>query len=128
MSIKILSAVLTPQFLIYVGVGVLTALVDVGTMALMLNTGVNVTAATTSGFALGLVVNQILHTKITFAARFTFAATIRFWMIVAINYGLTLLFVFVASWLEINAITGKLASLPAVAINGFLLSKFWAFR
>jgi len=121
-------AVLQPQFLVYITVGVLTALVDVGTMALLMKNGTMVQLATTSGFVLGLAVNYVLHAHFTFVTRIHWINALRFWVIVALNYCLTLMFVWAAQWIGLDAITGKLASLPVVAITGFLLGKFWAFR
>lgn len=128
MRIKLRHALLNQQFLVYIAVGFFTALVDVGAMVLLLTAGASLQLATTAGFILGLGVNQFLHTRVTFAARFTLGSAIRFWTIVGVNYGLTLGFVYAAAWLDVSAVLGKLASLPVVAMNGFLLSKFWAFR
>ncbi|WP_089957866.1 GtrA family protein [Limnohabitans sp. 2KL-3] len=123
-----LGAVLQPQFLVYIAVGAFTALVDIGTMALLLKTGSPVQLATTAGFVLGLAVNYLLHTRFTFMARMGWQNALRFWVIVAVNYGLTLMFVWAALWLGFDAIAGKVASLPVLAIHGFLMGKFWAFR
>jgi hypothetical protein len=41
---------------------------------------------------------------------------------------MTLAFVFVAQSLNFSAIAGKLMSLPFIAVNGFILSKYWAFK
>lgn len=128
MSSRWRRSVFHPQFLVYVGVGVLTTLVDVGAMAVLMNLGLDAQLATTASFVLGLLVNFLLHTRITFAAQIGWGCAMRFWAIVLVNYGLTLVFVMMAQWLGFNAIAGKIASLPVVAINGFLLGKFWAFR
>ena len=84
--------------------------------------------ATTSGFALGLGVNYIFHANMTFGAQKTIRSVTRYIIIVSLNYGMTLAFVFVAQSMNLSAIAGKLMSLPFVAINGFILSKYWAFR
>jgi putative flippase GtrA len=128
MNSRWLRAIFHLQFLTYIAVGVLTTLVDVGAMSMLMRVGANVQLATTSGFVLGLLVNFLLHTRITFATQVGWLSTFRFWGIVAVNYGLTLVFVMAAQWLGFSAIEGKLASLPVVAVNGFLLGKFWAFR
>ena len=116
------------QLGLYIGVGVLTALVDVGTMAWLLQVGASIQMATTGGFALGLAVNCVLHARITFAVRLHGVKVLRFGVIAAMNYGLTLTLVWAAHQLGLDALTGKLASLPVVAIHGFLWGKYWAFR
>lgn len=123
-----LQALMRPQFVLYLAMGVITALVDVGTMALLLSAGTEVQLATTSGFVVGLIVNYVLHSRVTFVARINWQTARRFWVIVLVNYGLTLLMVLAVQWLGQSALAGKLASLPVVAIHGFLLGKFWAFR
>ena len=128
MNLTIVRAVWQPQFGVYVCVGVLTALVDVGTMALLLHAGSSIQMATTCGFALGLAVNCVLHAHVTFAVRLQWAKVLRFGVIAAMNYGLTLMLVWVAHKLGLDALTGKLASLPVVAIHGFLWGKSWACR
>lgn len=128
MKTRSLQALFSRQFLVFVIGGVLSALVDIGSMMLMLRAGVGTLAATTFGFAVGLAVNYMFHVRMTFATRNTLPAVIRFVMIVGVNYGTTLVFVIVAQSLGASVVIGKVASLPVVAINGFLLSKFWAFR
>lgn len=128
MNSRSLQTLFSHQFLVYVTVGGLSALVDIASMILALRTGVGTLAATTFGFALGLAVNYMLHVRMTFVARHNLRTAIRFLMIVGINYGITLALVYVAQTLEVSVLVGKIASLPVVAINGFFLSKFWAFR
>lgn len=128
MYMRAAQAVLHRQFLIFVAVGGLTALVDIGAMLLLLGIGASALLATTFGFALGLMVNYLFHVRMTFVACSTLRSVIRFLIVVAINYGLTVGFVLVAQWLGGSAVVGKVLSLPIVAINGFLFSKLWVFR
>lgn len=128
MKTRSLRALFSRQFLVFVTGGIFSALVDIGSMTLLLRAGVGTLTATTFGFALGLAVNYMFHLRMTFATRNTRPAMIRFVVIVGINYGITLVFIFVAQYLDGSVVIGKAASLPVVAINGFLLSKFWAFR
>jgi putative flippase GtrA len=123
-----LRALRSRQFLVFIAGGVLSAIVDIGTMMLLVRSGFPLFVATSGGFALGLAVNYLYHARLTFDVSPRTASVARYLAIVGANYGLTLLFVFVAQALLGNALLGKVASLPAVAVNGFLLSKFWAFR
>jgi putative flippase GtrA len=117
------------QFLIYVGVGILSALIDIGIMQGLIVLGVDLRLAVTLGFATGLVFNYVCHQRITFKATTTTAATlVRFSLVVAANYLLTMACVLAAvHWFD-SALAGKLVSLPLVAVNGFLWGKYWIFR
>jgi putative flippase GtrA len=116
------------QFLVFVAGGVLTALIDIGLMQLALRSGATPLAAASIGFAAGLAVNYAFHARITFARLTRSHSVLRFLCVVALNYGLTLLLVALAQTLLGSPLTGKLISLPLVAANGFLLSKFWVFK
>lgn len=118
----------TRRFVIYVSVGVLCAVIDVGLMHLLLHFDVHYIAATTAGFFTGFVVNFILHTRITFGASYSHGVLMRFSTVVALNYFLSVLIVFVSQKLWLMPVLGKLVSLPLVAINGFLLSRYWVFK
>lgn len=128
MNTRSLQALFSRQFLLFIAVGAMSALVDIASMMLVLRSGGGTLVATTVGFLFGLSVNYISHVRMTFAARNNLHTAIRFLMIVGINYGITLALVYVAQILGANILLGKIASLPVVAINGFFLSKFWAFR
>ncbi len=116
------------QFVIYVGGGVLSALVDVGIMQLMLAAGISVLAAASTGFACGLLVNYAFHARVTFRQMHSGAAFARYLCLVAANYLLTLALVSAGQALFGSPLIGKLVSLPLVALNGYLLGKLWVFR
>jgi putative flippase GtrA len=119
---------LSPQFMIYVAGGALSALVDIGLLELMLLKGAGAFWATTLGFLAGLIVNYAFHARVTFKNVITPSTLMRFLLVTGLNYVLTLgcvaLAVAVCNW----ALLGKLASLPLVALNGFYLSKYWIFK
>lgn len=125
---RALRILLSRQFFIYVTGGVMSAVIDIGAMALLLRMGMDTLYAATFGFVLGLVVNYLFHVQMTFATRKTLQSVSRFMMIVGLNYGVTLACVLIAQSLGWNPVVGKLASLPIVALNGFFLGKYWAFR
>lgn len=116
------------QFLIFVSGGILCAVIDVSTMELLISAGFNPVFSATSGFVLGLLVNYLFHANLTFRSTTTVAKLAKFLSIVGINYTLTIAFVLSFAFLFGSALAGKIASLPVVALNGFLLSKYWAFR
>jgi len=116
------------QFLVYVGIGILSAIVDIGCMQALLLAGWHHGVAVTAGFAVGLVFNYFCHQRITFKAMHTTGAVLRFSLLVLMNYVLTLGCVQLSLLLVDSVLAGKLASLPLVAVNGFLWGRYWIFR
>ncbi len=128
MSYRFLQTLGSSQFVVFIAGGALSALVDIGSMALCLHSGVGALMSVTTGFVSGLVVNYLFHVRLTFASRMNLSSLLRFLTLVGVNYGITLGFVFASQSMIESTMIGKVASLPIVAINGFLLSKFWAFK
>ena len=118
----------TTQFLVFVAGGGLSALVDIGLMQLLIVNGLAPLTAATAGFAAGLCVNYAFHARVTFKNVTTMRTLSRFLCVVALNYLLTLGLVAVSVGLFQQALIGKLLSLPLVAVNGFILSKYWIFK
>jgi putative flippase GtrA len=120
--------VITREIQKFLVVGGICALIDIGIMQSLILLSIDYKLAATAGFATGLLLNYFLHTKLTFKNSISTKNAIRFVVVVFINYGLTLGLIFVSQmWLG-QALIGKLISLPLVAVNGFLLSKFWVYR
>lgn len=116
------------QFSIYIFVGIACAVIDIGLMQFLIFVGMHYLAATTLGFVVGLVVNFLLHSHITFSACYSHGAFVRYMTVVLANYVLTLLVVeSFHAWLNM-ALLGKVLSLPLIAVNGFLLSKHWIYK
>jgi putative flippase GtrA len=116
------------QFVVFVAGGVLSAVADIGTMQLLLSGGAAALAAASAGFVVGLAVNYAFHAKVTFRQLGCGRALGRYLCVVGLNYLLTLALVALGQQLAGSALLGKIASLPVVAANGFLLSKFWVFK
>lgn len=116
------------QFLIYVSVGLVSALVDVGLMQLLISANIHYLAAATFGFISGFAVNFFLHARITFQKDFSFSMFARYVAVVAANYGLTLVLVQVFYYWLSMPVLGKIVSLPVIAITGFILSKYWIYK
>ena len=116
------------QFAVFVAGGLLCALVDIGLMQLMISAGIHYASATTAGFAAGLLVNYGFHSRVTFAQPATPARFARFLCVVGINYLLTMACVTLSVSLLGAPLPGKIVSLPLVALNGFVLSKWWIFK
>lgn len=116
------------QFAVFVAGGALCALLDVGLMQLLLATGVHFAAAVSAGFGAGLLLNYAFHARLTFAGQASGASMLRFGCVVALNYLTTLALVALFVGFGAPALAGKLVSLPLVAVNGFLLGKYWVFK
>jgi putative flippase GtrA len=116
------------QFALFLAGGAATALLDVGLMQLLIADGIHYASATSAGFGAALLVNYAFHSRVTFGAAATPFNFVRFLCVVGANYLLTMGCVALAVALGASALAGKLVSLPLVAINSFLLGKYWIFK
>lgn len=116
------------QFLVFLIGGGLSALIDVGLMQGLILANVNYLIAASVGFLLGLLFNYFFHAALTFRAKPTTRSLRRYLILVVANYAFTLACVGVAVHWGGQAVIGKLISLPLVAINGFVIGKYWIFK
>lgn len=116
------------QFALFVAGGLLCALVDIGLMQVLVGGGVHYASATTAGFLAGLLVNYGFHSRVTFGQDSSPASFARFLCVVGLNYLLTMACVALSVRLLGAPLAGKIVSLPLVALNGFVLSKYWIFK
>ena len=116
------------QFAVFLTGGLVCALTDIGLMQLLLQYGLQATLAASAGFAAGLLVNYAFHSRVTFNAAANPANFARYLCVVGVNYLLTIACVAGAEAAFANPLAGKLLSLPLVAVNGYLLSKYWIFK
>lgn len=119
---------LSRQFFIYIVGGLASAFVDIGIMQLMISMGVNPVISATGGFFFGLLLNYAFHANWTFGSVATLPTFFRFLSVVGLNYFITIAFVSLSFSILGNALIGKIASLPVIAFNGFLLGKYWVFK
>ena len=106
----------------------MSAAVDIGIMQSMMTFGFNYIIATSVGFFFGLIVNYLFHAIITFQSISGYSVILRFILVVGINYIITVAFVTLSLYTLDSALIGKISSLPFVAVNGFMLSKYWVFK
>ena len=123
-----LATLVSPQFLVYIAGGVLSAVVDIGLLQLLFSRGADAFTSASAGFFGGLCVNYAFHAKVTFKNVTNLRTLARFLCLVGINYLLTLGLVTLSVAFFQQALLGKLASLPVVAVNGFLVSKYWIYK
>jgi putative flippase GtrA len=122
------SAVLGRQFLTYLGVGILSALIDLVTIQVLLWFALDHRIAVSVGYVLGTAANDLLHERFTFRAQRSAAMLLRFGVLLLVNYALTMLLVQVSVTLVDSVMAGKLVALPLVAVTGFLCGRYWVFR
>jgi len=108
--------------------GVLCAGIDIGLMQLLIMKGAHHWTAASAGFFVGLLVNYAFHSRVTFGQAASKSSFSRFLCVVAMNYMLTIGCVALAVTLLDNPLIGKILSLPLVAANGYLLSRYWIFK
>lgn len=117
------------QFIVFIFGGVVSAVIDIGAMQLMIGAYINPLLAATSGFFLGLLFNFIYHAFVSFRSTMSLPRLARFLLVVGLNYVITMVLVYISlALLHQGALPGKILSLPVVAANGYLLSKYWVFR
>lgn len=113
----------------FVAVGLVVASIDVSlTHIIATATGTRVLSAS-AGFFAGLIASYILHATVSFSSALKPATQIpRFAILVSINYATTIgVILFVTDFLQLATTTGKLMSLPIVAVNSYFISKYWVF-
>jgi putative flippase GtrA len=115
------------QIFSYLSVGVLSAIVDIGTLQLLRSQGLNDTLAVSIGFFVGLLFNYTCQRSFTFRSRHTMLSLLRYLSVVALNYLLTLACTYLSIVLLDSPLPGKIASLPMVALVGFFTGKYWIF-
>jgi putative flippase GtrA len=116
------------QFATFVAGGLVCAVADIGLMQLLIAGGGHYASATSAGFGAALLLNYAFHSRVTFAATASPQRFARFLCLVGVNYLLTMACVALAVALVANPLFGKIVSLPLVALNGFVLGKYWIFK
>jgi putative flippase GtrA len=119
---------MTRQLFVFLVVGSLSAALDVGVMTLLLYLGAAYQLATSVGFVTGLLFNYLTHSNVTFRSEVSMVSMFKYIIIVILNYILTLVFVTGSVHLTDNPLIGKIASLPVVAVLGYIFGRSWIFR
>jgi putative flippase GtrA len=93
--------ILSKQFLVYISGGILCAALDIGIMQLLISSGVNYLFATSVGFFISFLVNYAYHAKLTFQSASSPSSFVKFCVVVALNYLITLACVYIAyTWFD----------------------------
>lgn len=116
------------RFVVYLAGGLLSAIIDVGIFQAILVLYGNIVVATSAGFFISLLFNYLFHARFTFETKAHSASFGKYLVIVCLNYLIALGFVSLAFTLFDNALAGKIASLPVIAVGGYLFGKYWIFK
>jgi len=124
------SLALRARFGRFLLVGIICALLDTSLVWLLDRAQIFYGVAITAGFLAGLVLNYVLHARFTFSvAQMGVAQLARFLVVVGLNYGITLLVVYLLYGIfSADLVAAKIVALPLVAVNGYWLSRVWVFR
>lgn len=120
--------ILTRQFFIYVAIGVISALVDIGILQISFFTIGGLFLPTALSYVSGLIVNFALHNIFTFKTSISFHRAVKYLTVVAVNYWIAFVFVYLSTIYFNNVLYGKVLSLPLIAVVGFILSKKWIYK
>lgn len=121
--------IINNRFFRFLTVGLVVTLIDLGlTYATDRLTGDRIIAVTV-GFSTGLAASYLLHARISFTTPLAPTTQIpRLLVAVLINYLLTVGIVILAGTvIGAPTVTGKLLSLPIVAVCSYLLSRHWIY-
>lgn len=116
------------QFAVFCLVGLFSALVDLGSLQLLLWLELPQYLSVTAGFFMGLGVNLVLHARLTYVTTLNAANSTRYGLVVLLNYLLTLACVTLSENLLAYYLPGKLVALALAALLGFTLGKHWIFK
>jgi putative flippase GtrA len=114
----------------YVGVGVLSLVVDAGTLGLLYEVaGWPLWLATSAGFWLSFTVNFLANKYVTFGARAHGARQlVRYSVLVGLNYLANLGLVTGLVALGLAAVPAKVIAVALLSILNFLAYRQWVFR
>lgn len=117
------------QFSLFILGGILSALVDLVVTSILLALGCWYITSISVGFFVGLCVNFLYNSKVTFVvalSKFIFA---KYLVIVAANYLLTLIIVaFFHQGMGGSVLLGKVISLPIIAFHSYFWGRIWIFK
>jgi putative flippase GtrA len=117
-----------PMFMVYVIVGLVSAGIDHLTLSILIQFNTAQWLAVTIAFTVGLLFNLKAHAFFTFTSPLTSKFAIRFTLVVAFNYLLTLIMTETLTAFSLSLITAKVVELPIIAVTGYFLGRNWAFK
>jgi putative flippase GtrA len=117
------------QMIRFVRVGLLVSAIDVGVTWALSALGARYLAVS-AGFAAGLLASYLLHALVTFSTPLEPVRQVpKFIVLVCVNYLETIGIVYmVVNWSGFSLMTGKIISLPMVALTSYVFSAEWVFK
>ncbi|MDR0440436.1 MAG: GtrA family protein [Candidatus Accumulibacter sp.] len=113
----------------FICVGLLVSAIDVGVTWALSALGARYLAVS-AGFAAGLLASYLLHALVTFSTPLEPVQQIpKFIVLVCVNYLETIGIVYMMiNWAGFSVMTGKIVSLPMVALTSYVFSAKWVFK
>jgi putative flippase GtrA len=121
---------ISPVMVRYIGVGVLSLVIDAGSLWLLYNVFHRpLWLATTTGFWLSFAVNFLVNKYFTFGARTNGTAQLlRYGVLVVLNYGANLGIVTGLAGLGVPAVAAKVFAVALLTGLNFIAYRRWVFR
>lgn len=116
------------QFIIFITVGASSALLDLYLLYLLNLSNINTSISITTAYICGSAFNYILHTLLTFNKKINKESILKYIIVLAINYCLTISIIFLLLSFGFELIIAKIISIPIISIVGFALAKNWIYK
>jgi len=116
------------QFTLFVVVGGVSALIDLGLFELIHWLGVFPAIASGCSFLASTLINYWANRQFVFNNVFTWGNFVRYFTLVAANLVVSMLLVFAGTQLGIDATLAKLASMCVIVVVNYFLSRRWVFQ
>lgn len=112
----------------FASVGIISTIVDVGILRFLLSISMGEYIAIALSYFLGVIVNYMLHGLYTFNYSLSKKSAYKYCAVILLNYLITNLIIYIFQKYSFNIIYSKMCSIPFIAINGFILSKYWIYK
>ena len=112
----------------FILVGCISAVVDIFLLNIFIHLEYGQFMSVSIGFIGGIFINYYLHSKFTFKIQPSLLSSLKYTVVLFINYILSLLIIYALSFFNININLSKILSLFIVFINGYTFSKIWIFK
>lgn len=118
------------RIIVFFFVGLASAIIDVGVLYILKKIFLFTDFFSISiAFLSGLVFNYLCNTYLTFKSEASKASFIKYLMLVALNYLITLFLInTLVDFFSVGIILAKIISLPIIAIVSYSVSKIWVYK
>jgi putative flippase GtrA len=109
-------------------VGIISTIADIGVLRILISLKADDVIAIGLSFFIGVIINYMLHGIYTFQSTLSRKSIVKYFAVIIMNYLITNLIIFTFKEYNYSIIYSKLISIPFIAINGFILSKYWIYK